>query len=141
MTLTLAQAVDAIQVHFNTACGVPSSPLTPVAYDNLPFDAEAQTTAWVRLSVQSTAGTIASIGAVGTRRFRAFGFVFVQVFTPVGANRVQNDTLAQTAKDAFKGVQLTGGLWFRNEQIVSVGVEGKWYQQNFSAEFLFDETE
>lgn len=140
MSLTPTQARDAIQDAFNTAWGVPT-PTTPIAYDNLHFDPTVLTTAWVRLNIQFTAGSIQTLGGVGERQFRNFGLVFVQIFTLAGKNPVENDTLAKTAKDAFKGVQLAGGLWFRNTQITTVGIQGRWYQQNVSAEFIYDETE
>lgn len=141
MSLTPAQARDGIQDAFNTAWGVPGSELTPIAYDNVPFNASALTEAWVRLNVQFTGGSIQTLGGVGERTFRNFGVVFVQVFTLSGGNTVENDGFALTAKDVFKGVQLAGGLWFRDTQIVTVGNEGKWYQQNVSAAFIYDETE
>ncbi len=140
MTLTPAQARDAIQDAFNVKWGT-SAPLTPVAYDNVNFDPTKINVAWVRLNIQFTSGSIQTLGGVGQRTFRNFGIVFVQIFTLSGKNTVENDGLAFTAKSVFKGVQLTGGLWFRNAQIVTVGNEGKWYQQNVSAEFIYDETE
>lgn len=140
MSLTPAQARDAIQDAFNVVWGIPT-PLTPIAYDNLSFDPTKLNIPWVRLNVQFTSGSIQTLGGVGERQFRNFGIVFVQVFTPPGSNTVVSDSFANTAKSTFKGVQLAGGLWFRNTQIVSVGNEGKWYQQNVSAEFIYDETE
>ncbi len=140
MSLTPAQARNAIQGAFNVKWGT-SAPLTPVAYDNVSFDPTKINTPWVRLNIQFASGSIQTLGAVGERTFRNFGIVFVQVFTPAGTNTVVNDGFANTAKGVFKGVQLTGGLWFRNAQIVTVGNEGKWYQQNVSAEFIYDETE
>ncbi|MEE9367040.1 MAG: phage tail terminator-like protein [Dehalococcoidales bacterium] len=142
MSLTPAEARDAIQDAFNAAWGVPGSELTPIAYDNVPFDASKIDVPWVRLSIQFASGSIQTLGGVGERTFRNFGIVFVQVFTIAGSNAVINDGFAKTAKDVFKGVQLSaGGLWFRNTSIVTVGNEGKWYQQNVSAEFIYDETE
>ncbi len=140
MSLTPAQARDAIQDAFNVAWGIPT-PLTPIAYDNVSFDPTKISTPWVRLSVQFTSGSIQTLGAVGERTFRNFGIVFVQIFTLSGKNTVENDGFALTAKNTFKGVQLTGGLWFRNAQITTIGNEGRWYQQNVSAEFIYDETE
>ena len=137
MSLTPDQADKAIQAAFFQAWGR----TTPIAWDNLDFDAEGQNKPWVRLNVQFTTGSISDLGIVGDRRFRNEGFVFVQVFTPVGGGKSINTVLATTARNVFRGVQLVGGLWFRNEGIVDVGPDGKWYQQNVSAEFIFDEVE
>ena len=50
--------------------------------------------------------------------------------------------LAKTAKDIFKGKQLvTGAVWFRNASIKTISATGKWYQQNVTFEFIYDETE
>jgi len=137
MSLTPDEADKAIQSAFVTAWGA----ITPVALDNKVFDANALNVPWIRLSVQFTTGSISALGQVGSRCFRNEGFVFVQVFTPVGGGKSANTLLATTARNVFRGVQLTGGLWFRNEGLVHVGPDGKWYQQNVSAEFIFDEVE
>lgn len=137
MSLTPDEADKVIQDAFVTAWGT----TTPLALDNKVFDANALNVPWVRLSVQFTAGSIACLGRVGDRRFRNEGFVFVQVFTPVGGGKSVNTLLATTARNVFRGEHFTGGLWFRNETIVHVGPDGKWYQQNVSAEFIFDEVE
>ena len=137
MSLSPDAADKAIQAAFLAVWGT----TTPIAWDNLDFNAEAQNTPWVRLNVQFTTGSISALGIVGDRRFRNEGFVFVQVFTPVGGGKSANTLLATLARNVFRGVQLAGGLWFRNATIVHVGPDGKWYQQNVSAEFIFDEVE
>jgi hypothetical protein len=137
MSLSPDEARKAIQTAFVATWGT----MTPVAFDNKPFDANDLNIPWVRLNVQFTAGSISCLGIVGDRRFRNEGLVFVQVFTPVGGGVSPNDLLATTARNVFRGVQLAGGLWFRNEGINDVGPDGKWYQQNVTAEFIFDEVE
>jgi hypothetical protein len=136
--MTPDQAEKAIQSAFNTAWGT----TTPIAWDNLDFDSESRNDSWVRLNIQNTAGTIASLGAPGTRGFRNFGTVFVQVFTPVGRGKTGNTVLATQARDVFRGQHLSGGsLWFRDVDIVTVGPDGKWYHQNVTAEFIYDDNE
>lgn len=137
MSLTIPAARVAIQSAFFTAWGS----TTPIAWDNDNFDPTQINVPWVRLSIIFNGGSLASIGGPGTRLFRAFGLVFVQVFTLSQSTAALNDALAQTAKDVFKGVQLPGGLWFRDTGLETVGPDGKWYQQNVSAEFQYDETE
>ena len=137
MSLSPDAADKAIQAAFLAVWGT----TTPIAWDNLDFNAEAQNTPWVRLNVQFVTGTIAALGIVGDRCFRNQGLVFVQVFSPVGEGKSANTVLATVARGTFRGVQLPGGLWFRNAAIVDVGPDGKWYQQNVMAEFIFDEVE
>jgi hypothetical protein len=137
MALTALAAREAIQSAFFTVWGS----TTPIAWDNDDFDPTKINVPWVRVSIQFSSGSIASIGGVGDRFYRAFGIVFVQIFTLAGSNAKLNDTYAQMAKDVFKGVQLAGGLWFRETQVETVGPDGKWFQQNVSSEFQYDETE
>lgn len=137
MSLSPDEADKAIQAAFFAGWGS----TTPIAWDNVDFDGEAQNTAWVRLNVQFVSGTISSLGKATARFFRNQGLVFVQVFTLVGRGKSENTVLATTARNIFRGTHLTGGLWFRNEAIVDVGPDGKWYQQNVSANFVFEEIE
>lgn len=136
--LTQTEARTAIQQAFATAWGV----TTPVAWDNTDFNPLALSTSpWVSLTINFVTGSQIGLGGAGQRYFRSGGLIFVQVFTVAGTNAVQNDLYCQQAKNAFKGVSLAGGLWFRNERTVTVGADGKWYQQNVSVEFTFEETE
>ena len=137
MSLTPDQVDKSIQNAFFLAWGKS----TPIAWDNLDFDEEAQNLPWVRLNVQFTTGSISCLGRIGFRQFRNEGFVFVQIFTPVGGGKSANTILATEARNVFRGGLFAGGLWFRNETIVDVGPDGKWYQQNVSVEFSFDEAE
>lgn len=136
--MTQDEARQAIQEHFYSAWGG-ATPLTPIAWDNKAFDPTIQNDDWVRFSVQFVSGDQASLGTPGDRRFRRFGLIFVQIFTKADAGLVSSDTLGKIAVDAFEGISLVGNLWFRNVGLVTIGVEGKWFQQNISAEFQYDE--
>lgn len=137
MSLTPDEADKAIQARFTTMWGT----TTPIAWDNKTFDAEGLNVAYVRLSVQFALGSQSAMGLIGDRCYRNTGTVFVQVFTPVGGGKSPNTVLATQARNVFRGVQLPGGLWFRDEGITHVGPEGRWYQQNVTANFIFDEVE
>jgi len=132
---------DVTEKTIKSAFGLAWGTTTPIAWDDKDLNAELQSDSWVRFKVQHTTGTIASLGAPGTRGYRNFGLVFVQVFTPVGRGKTANTILCTTARDVFRGVHLTGDIWFRNTAIVDVGPDGKWYQQNVTAEFIYDDNE
>lgn len=121
-----------IQALFNTGW----AGATPVSFDNDGF--VPGNVPYVRVAIIFNSGELASLGAVNQRTFRAFGIVAVQVFTLSGTTASANDLLAQAAADIFKGVQTISGIWFRNTGIATVGNEGKWFQQNVSAEFIYD---
>ena len=135
--MTPGQAEDLIYAAFVTGW----AGQTPVAYDNKNFDAEVQETNYVTISIQHNVGTIASLGGLGTRNFRQFGIIILQVFTLAGGGKRPNMDLCVTARNIFRGIHLAGNLWFRNVSIQHAGPDGKWYQQNVTAEFSFDESE
>lgn len=111
---------------------------TEVAYDNMEFDPPDGDTAWVRLSVKPTFRTIASLGQEGNRRFRGFGMVIVQVFVPTNSATYNSDVLADAVLDIFEGKKIDG-VWFQDTRIEQVGPDGKWFQQNVLADFIYDE--
>lgn len=75
------------------------------------------------------------------QRYTNEGLIFVQVFVPR-----DNDTpaellrkLSQTAKRAFRGRALPGGIWFRRVRVNELEPENKWYRNNVIAEYRYDE--
>lgn len=113
---------------------------TVIAYDNDDYKPPNDTTPWVRLNVQFSGGNQASLGSTGTRKFRYEGWVIVQVFTPIGSAKTSdNDGFANDAKNVFEGKHISG-IWFREVGVRYVGPDGKWFQQNAMANFIYDFT-
>jgi hypothetical protein len=81
-----------------------------------------------------------TLGGIGGRRYRVFGLVTVQIFTPFGGGQKKSDEISGVVKGAFRGVN-TGGdaIEFRNVRVVDVGQAGAWLQTNVLAEFNYDE--
>ena len=71
-----------------------------ITFDNEKFD-EPTNGEWVRLVVRHTGRSQETLGAIGNRRFRSFGLVFVQVFTEVGARMAVADCIAEAIVDVF----------------------------------------
>ncbi|RKZ20191.1 hypothetical protein DRQ50_00095 [bacterium] len=141
MTATIAQARDEILGTFQTAWLADSvSQLLPVLYSDVsqePPDAGA----WARVTINHTASRQATLsGETGARRYRRFGFVTVQLFTPTGEGLTLGDELTTIAVRAFEGVTTAPGrVIFRNVRPIEVGQGGSWFQTNVLADFEYDE--
>jgi hypothetical protein len=133
--MTPSEARNAIQIRYLDNF----SGQFPIALDNQPFTAPNadEDIKWVRLNVQFTNGEQSSLGILGNRKFTRVGFLYIQVFTPAGHATDQNDVLAEESLTLFEGERL-GNLWFTNGRIITVGEDGKWYQQNVVSELTFE---
>ena len=81
-----------------------------------------------------------TLGGVGQRRYRVYGLVTVQIFTPAGQGQNTGDLISGVVKGAFRGVN-TGAdaIEFRNVRVVDVGTVEAFCQTNVQAEFEYDE--
>ena len=148
MTATITEAYDAILTTFKDAWDADSTASSvPVQYQDVPkddFPAKAATaSAWARVTVlhnPATGGQATLSGEVGNRRFRRFGTITVNIFTPVGDGKKLAHELQTVAMRAFEGVRTTGtGVIFRNVRHTEIGPEGEYDQNNVLAEFEYDE--
>lgn len=135
--MTLNEGKEAIKVFFLATWGGISNLRTPIAWDDAAYDAASTNDDWVRFAIRMSGGDIASLGDFGNRRHRYFGVVLIQVFTLVDKGEAANDGHAKVAIDAFRNADI--GIRFSEIGPIYVGPEGKWYQQNVSATFEFDE--
>jgi len=110
---------------------------TEVSYDNDDYGPPNDDTPWVRFSIQFDDGEQVSMGGTGSRGFRYYGWIVVQVFTPIGNGKTSdNDGYCENAKNIFEGESISG-IWFRDAHIRYVGPDGKWFQQNVNAQFIY----
>jgi hypothetical protein len=94
---------------------------------------------WMRVSVQHNSGGQASLsGALGKKRWRREGEIFVQCFNPLskGGSPVAVE-MACVIRDAFEATG-TGGVWYREAKINDVGTDRAWYHVNASSHFQYD---
>jgi hypothetical protein len=144
MTLTLAQARDAIGVLINTAwLAGPPTDVIPMLWDNVKGDppgedgSTTQAGPFARTTVRVTE---AAQITQGRRRFQTTGTVTVQIFTPFGDGHTLGDELVQIILDLLRGhVGGTDGLWFFDISPAEIGVTGPWFQINAGASFRFQE--
>lgn len=94
----------------------------------------------IRVFVDLTDERQRSIGGTGLRRYRVYGLIMIQIFTPFGNGEVLADDIAGVVKGAFRGVN-TGAdaITFRHARVVSVGQDASWLQTNVTVEFDYDE--
>lgn len=144
MTLTLAQARDAVGLLINTAwIAAPASSAIPMLWDNVKGDkpGEDGTTTQAGPFARTTVRvTEAAQITQGRRRFQTTGTVTVQIFTPFGDGHTLGDELVQIVLDTLRGhVGGTDGLWFFDMAPAEIGIDGPWFQINVGASFRFQE--
>ena len=139
---TFSEARDAILTQFKTVWDTQTPPIAKLLWQDVDDEVPSGTESWARVTVVHNQGRQATVGGeTGNRRFRRFGVVTVQVFTPIDDGLTKNDELAKLANDAFEGQTAGGGdrVEFRNVRSNEIGPDGAWFQTNVIAEFEYDE--
>ena len=136
-------ASDAILAQFKTSLDS-SRPNVPVSWPNIEFAPaedfdEASNEAWARVSVQGAGARQASLGAVGSRRCRSAGLVYVQVFAPIGVGANQALAVADDVATALRGVTASS-VRLKAPSINPIGRDEGYYQVNVTTPFEFDQT-
>lgn len=137
---TFTVARDEIVDHFVTAWSAQTPPVPVLLYGDKHTDLP-DNDAWARLTVNHNLADAVTVGGeTGNRRFRRFGLVQVQIFTPSNMGLAIADTFAKVALDAFEGQKTQEDrVHFRNVRMIEVGQDGAWFQTNVIADFDYDE--
>lgn len=127
--MSFADAAAAIRRRFSQefdAC--------PVAYPNAPFD-KPDDSPWVRLTIR---GGEAQQVAVGAKRIRRPGIVFVQVFAPSGDGDGEALGIAEQVAEVYETMTVDG-IRLRAASIEPDGVDDHgWYMVIVRVPFQFD---
>lgn len=92
---------------------------------------------WARATVRHLTGRQASLASdVGTRRFESKGFVWVQVFAPIGDGSTAALVAAQAIVDAYRDAKTS--VLFRNVRLEEQGDDGAFNQISVKADFEYD---
>lgn len=135
--MTANDAVDAILGIFKTVWSTMPAGSVAIYPDN-PGAPPAGDVLWARATVQHAPITTQSLaGAVGTRRFTATGFVWVQVFAPAGDGSTGARTAAQAIVTAYRNARMA--VWFRNVVLVEMGGDGAFSRVDVKANFQYDD--
>lgn len=131
------QAKDAIMNVFKTVWD--SYPGSPVAvYPDIPGAPPPVDNLWARATVQHSTGAQSSLASdIGTRRFTAKGFVWVQVFAPAGDGSTRALTAAQAIVDAYRVARLA--VLFRDVGLIDMGGDGAFSRVDVKANFEYDD--
>lgn len=136
---------DAILGVINTAWAAeyPDYPINfPDVVAEKPETTDGADTPWARAGVTHTNGGQASLaGDVGQRRWRRVGFLWVQVFTPIGDGGTRSDEIAQVLVDALQTQRSAEGVWFRNPRMrdVTTPSGAAFKQTNVLCDFSYDD--
>lgn len=131
MSLTVEQARDEMTALFATAW----SPRA-VLWDGVAGKPPSTRSPWARFTIRHADGGSA---AIGNRRFRREGTIFIQLYAPVGDGLSALDPLTKIAMDAYEGQSTAGGAWFRDVRSREIGPDGDWYQVNVLVDFEYHE--
>ena len=102
------------------------------------FNPPAQGITWIRANFIPNTGGQFSLGGGENTKFRRFGILIHQVFTPSNRGSEENHRLCEAIMDAYDGIE-SGGVWFRDIRTNRVGNERGWFQQNVVGEWLYDD--
>jgi len=135
-------AFDSILAQFKTVMDI-SRPNVPIAWPNVEFTPkddydEATHEAWARITAQNAGSVQKTIGAVGSRRWRVSGIVFVQIFAPLGNGANEGLAIADDVVTALRGIT-TSGVRLKASTVEAVGRDTAFYQVNVNTPFEYDE--
>lgn len=137
MSLTFAQASDQILARLKEAW---DSTGYNLVYDNVREQKQALNVPWAMALVRHGFSNQSSLGGVGHRTFSRLGILVVTIHTPSSSGLSDAYILAKVVTDAFEGVSMPNGVWFRNVRINELGREDAFYQTNVLINFEYTET-
>lgn len=94
---------------------------------------------WARVVIIHEDNRQVTFGEV--RRWRTFGCLHIQIFTPLGDGLSLSDALAIEVCSSLRGVTTASGVLVRGANAREIGSDGAFYQTNVVADFEFDELE
>ena len=138
-SLTRAQARDEMLAVVNAALIGYSAGFLVIWEDDDSKSRPKTKTPYATVGAYHVTGGQATMGTIGNRTFRRYGYVEVLVHTPEGDGFTLADTLATIVHDALEGVTTTGGVIFRNVRAVEDGKSGSFRVTSVCADFEYDQ--
>lgn len=138
--MTFNEANDAILAVFKAAWDALGDPAGsfPAFYSDVPGSAPATEITWARVTVRHATGRTRSLtGGLGTQRYENRGFVWVQVFAPVGDGSVAGRDASQAVVNAYRDAKIS--VLFRNVRMAEMGCEGAFERFDVKADFEYDD--
>lgn len=133
--MTADQARDTILGVFKAAWDVLGFPAT---YTDVPGSTPTTETTWARVTLRHVTGAQSSlIGGLGVKRYTNKGFVWVQVFSPIGDGSVASYAASQSVVNAFRAANTA--VLFRDVVAIEAGTEGAFERIDVKAFFEYDD--
>ena len=111
---------------------------TPVAWPNVQFDLTSKAdNGWVKVDIQHLPESGGAANVSGDM-YRREAFFTVQIFTRTGTGRGRADELAEAVLNWLETSAQDLNVWFRNQSLNEVGIEGAFYQVNCTALMTYD---
>lgn len=143
--MTFTEGRDAILGVLNAAWTAAYPDYPPISFPDVvsekPATTEGIDTPWLRAGVTHVvAGQASLAGDVGQRRWARIGFVWVQVFAPIGDGGTKADEIAQAVVNAYQA-QRGGSVWYRNARMreVTTPKGAAFTQVNVTCDFSYDD--
>jgi hypothetical protein len=138
----IAEARDLMVDVFKVAwdAGVESAGVL-VIYPDSGTERPKTTVPYVVLTVEHNDGGRATIGGkTSGRRFRRFGIITAQIFTPFGGGLTLSDALTTIVLDAYETADpINDKITYEGIHPQEVGQSGAWHQMNVLVSFSYDE--
>jgi hypothetical protein len=108
-------------------------------YEDVPGSMPTAATAlWARVTVRHATGRQSSLtGGLGTQRYTNKGFVWVQVFAPMGDGSTAGYVASQAVVDAYRDANTS--VLFRNVRLNEQGGDGSFTKFDVIADFEYDD--
>lgn len=130
-----AQARDVILEVFKAAWDTTGFAAT---YTDVPGSTPTTETTWARVTLRHTTGAQTSLtGGLGVQRYTNKGFVWVQIFSPIGDGSVAGYSASQVVVSAFRDAKTA--VLFRNVSFNEAGNDGAFERFDVKAQFEYDE--
>jgi hypothetical protein len=146
--MTPQEAVDEILERFNDIWTPTTFPVvwqdvatTPALQKMIDGADGVPLTPYARVTVRSNFRRQESYGQIGNRKFRGFGILFVEIFTPTGDGMKQARELEAIVRNAYEDVDLsTFHVRYKpNVQSREQGSEGLWSRLNVTVEWEYED--
>ena len=124
---------NAIRSRFEDQVGEPQG--ATVLYDN-EFEQTPSTGVWMVVTIQTGETQQADLGPVP--RYRTAGQIVVEIYQEAAEGDYTTTALADEVARAFRSLT-ADGVTYRSPSLTQLGRSGKWWQQNVSCPFYYDE--
>jgi hypothetical protein len=137
----LTEARDALYTPFLQAWAASAYSTVPVHYPDAIEEGNDASESYVRVHITHTNERQKTLGETGQRRYRLYGLINFQVFTPLNTGQIDADLMTTIIKNAYRGKNTgsTDAITFRGTRVTEVGRDGGRLQTNVTVDFDYDE--